>query len=238
MFDLEINAEEAKRTVSDGGEVIMWTLDTKYYTANLAVRVTDMDAPPTVGDRGGVADGNPCARGLAEKEEGEELQHKRAVWCLEYGFEYVHLDDAQQMLAEKAELRDRKGLQRVRECIEATTWRHVSTRSRDVIGPRNKAQTEKESGRKHLNEGALKTLSSAGTRQGIKRALLCGLVDAKVAGYKGGSDEEDETAVDELFDMLHAVKSSAGQYSDTDRRARAADVALRFAQSLGIFDDE
>jgi hypothetical protein len=39
--------------VSDGGEVIMWTLDTKYYTANLAVRVTDMDAPPTVGDRGG-----------------------------------------------------------------------------------------------------------------------------------------------------------------------------------------
>jgi hypothetical protein len=158
--------------------------------------------------------------------------------CLEYGFEYVHLDDAQQMLAEKAELRDRKGLQRVRECIEATTWRHVSTRSRDVIGPRNKAQTEKESGRKHLNEGALKTLSSAGTRQGIKRALLCGLVDAKVAGYKGGSDEEDETAVDELFDMLHAVKSSAGQYSDTDRRARAADVALRFAQSLGIFDDE
>jgi len=150
----------------------------------------------------------------------------------------VHLDDAQQMLVEQAELRDRKGLQRVRECIEATTWRHISTRSRDVIGPRNKAQTEKESGRKHLNEGALKTLSSAGTRQGMKRALLRGLVDAKVAGYKAGSDEEDETAVDELFDMLHAVKSSAGQYSDTDRRARAADVALRFAQSLGIFDDE
>eukprot|EP00624_Nannochloropsis_granulata_P004116 evm.model.NODE_30747_length_47682_cov_25.534710.3 len=57
---------------------------------------------------------------------------------------------------------------------------------------------------------------------------------------KHGKEREDDAGLEQLFAKLHAVRERAqsGQYDDEQRRARAAEMALQFAQKLGIFEDD
>lgn len=58
-------------------------------------------------------------------------------------------------------------------------------------------------------------------------------VDDLLAGFGDGGDE-----LDVLFDRIREVRQTAGQFSDEERRRRAAEAAVRLAAVLGLGEDE
>lgn len=136
------------------------------------------------------------------------------------------------------ELREKEGLERVRECIEATSWQHMDmhpsggSSSRRVEKPDEKAKEQPPEKAGSLASDGNDVKVTCGTRLGHGSA-------AEGAGGKHKEEGEDDAGLEELFARLRAVRESAhsGQYDDEQRRARAAEMALQFAQKLGIFDE-
>jgi hypothetical protein len=159
--------------------------------------------------------------------------------CLEYGFEYVEVDYTRQVQRLPVELREKEGLERVRECIEATSWQHMDmhpsggSHSRRVEMPDEKAKEQPPE-----NAGSL---ASDGNDVKVTCEMRLGHGSAtKGTGGKPGEEGEDDMGLEELFAKLRAVRESAhsGQYDDEQRRARAAEMAFQFAQKLGIFEED
>ena len=135
-------------------------------------------------------------------------------------------------------MREKEGLERVRECIEATSWQHMDmhpsggSHSRRVKKPDEKVseQQPESAGSSASDENDAKV--TCGTRLGHGNV-------AEGSGGKPGEEGEDDAGLEELFAKLRAVRESAhrGQYDDEQRRARAAEMTLQFAQRLGIFEE-
>jgi hypothetical protein len=157
--------------------------------------------------------------------------------CLEYGFEYVEVDYTRQVRRLPVELREKEGLERVRECIEATSWQHMDmhpsggSHSRRVEKPDEKAEEQPPGSAGSPASDGNDVKVTCGTRLGHGNA-------PEGTGEKPGEEGGDDTGLEELFAKLRAVRESAhsGQYDDEQRRARAAEMALQFAQKLGIFE--
>lgn len=147
------------------------------------------------------------------------------------------MDYTRQVRRLPEELREKEGLERVRECIEATSWQHMDMRpSGGSHSRRVEKPDEKVSEQQPENAG-----SSASDENDVK--VTCGtrLGHGNVAEGSGGKPgEEVDAGLEELFAKLRAARESAhsGQYDDEQRRARAAEMALQFAQKLGIFEDD
>lgn len=62
---------------------------------------------------------------------------------------------------------------------------------------------------------------------------LSSAVDDLLAGFGDGGDE-----LDVLFDRIREVRQTAAQFSDEERRRRAAEAAVRLAAVLGLGEDE
>jgi len=151
----------------------------------------------------------------------------------------VEVDYTRQVRRLPEELREKEGLERVRECIEATSWQHMDmhssggSHSRRVEKPDEKVseQPQESAGSSASDENDVKV--TCGTRLGHGNV-------AEGSGVKPGEEGEDDTGLEELFAKLRAAKESAhsGQYDDEQRKARAAEMALQFAQRLGIFEED
>lgn len=137
------------------------------------------------------------------------------------------------------ELREKEGLERVRECIEATCWQHMKmhpsggSHSRRVEKPDQKVSEQQPETVGYSASDKNDEKVTSGTRLGHGNV-------AQAPGRKFGEEEgEDDVGLEELFAKLRAVRESAhtGQYDDEQRRARAAEMALQFAQRLGIFEE-
>lgn len=149
------------------------------------------------------------------------------------------------------ELREKEGIGRIRECIEATIWEHL-----DLHGPSNSkpshsmlAMGEQEKEEEETSKGPCvketaaaaattttmpSTSSSSPSCKGQRKEE-----GAETEAAEEGNDNND--GLDELFEKIRAVRETAGQYSDAERRARAAETALLLAKTLGIegcFNDD
>lgn len=153
--------------------------------------------------------------------------------CLEYGFEYVEVDYARQVRT----LREKEGLERVCECIEATPWQHMDLHPSGASHPRRLEKPDEKVSEQQ--QGTVGSSASNAQDEKVNSGTRVGYGDVKGGSrMKHGEEGEDDVALDELFVKLRAVRESAGQYDDTQRRARAAEMALQLAQTLGIFEDE
>ena len=142
--------------------------------------------------------------------------------CLEHGFEYIEADLCAPVSTEGT--REKEGVARVVEAMEATSWRSIVLRERGHRAPETAG------------------LSTSGAEESC---LSVGAEGAEMSEPAEGLEVEKgvvetEKSVDELeaiFDKVREVRASAGQVSDSERRKRAAETALRLAKALGVLDD-
>lgn len=173
--------------------------------------------------------------------------------CLDHGFEYIEVDYTRPLQTLPEELREKEGMDRIRECIEATIWEHL-----DLHGPSNSkpshsmlALGEHEEEEEETSKGpcaketaaaaaaATTTMPSTSSSPSSSSSPSCkGERKEKGAETEAEAEEEEVNAnndgLDELFEKIRAVRATAGQYSDAERRARAAETALLLAKTLGI----
>ena len=148
-------------------------------------------------------------------------------------------------------------MDRIRECVEATIWEHL-----DLHGPSNSkpsAHSMLEMGgqgneEEEASKGpCIKETAAAAAATTTRPSTSSSPSSSSSFSCKGGrkeeeaEEEEEEEAsanndgLDELFEKIRAVRETAGQYSDPERRARAAETALLLAKTLGIegfFNDD
>jgi len=159
--------------------------------------------------------------------------------CLKYGFEYVEVDYTRQVRMLPKELREKEGLERVCECIEATSWQYIDCCS----SGRSLCCRPGEPDEKVCEQPQDKAGSLASDQNDVNLTCRTRLGHSNVAEGtqdKHGEEWEDDAGLERLFAKFHAERERAhsGQYDDEQRRARAAEMALQFALKLGIFEDD
>ncbi len=156
---------------------------------------------------------------------------------MDYGFEYIEVDYAAPPSSKllRPELREKEGMERVRECIEATSWQHLDLVQQEGRGAAGGGEDKEGQAQGGEAQGGNKAYSPPRHHQ--DGAQGGSSQEGRGNAGHGGVEEGDDDRLDELFAKIRAVRESAGQYDDAQRRARAAETAMRLADILGIYDD-
>lgn len=189
--------------------------------------------------------------------------------CLESGFEYVEVEagevegggpdistsststlDQQECRRHgrlPPELREKEGMERVRESIEATPWPTL------VRVPREVPAAEAVGGKGEdcmfaAVEGGKSVEGREGPQEGAGEGEEAGACRSKKGSRADDGDDDNEDNDDQddnleaLFEKIRSVRESAlrggSGVEDEERRARAAMAALELARVLGLDDGE
>lgn len=153
------------------------------------------------------------------------------------------------------ELREKEGMDRIRECIEATIWEHLDLRGPSNSKPSANPMLEvggQEGEEEQTSKGPCSKETAAAAATTTRPSTSSSPSSSSSPSCKGARKEEEaevggeeagasNDGLDGLFEKIRAVRETAGQYSDAERRARAAETALLLAKTLGIercFHDE
>ncbi len=205
----------------------------------------------------------PAGGAAAEREGlyGGAAVPAAAAWCLDNGFEYV--EAAAGAPAADAALcldGDRQGVARVREALEAHAWPGLSLKGRggcaaataggaeaagsvepadgsgdEVVAPPQASQLAAAAA---ARGGCANTAAALGTGASLGRG------QSSARSSSGGDDDEEEEedegkleenveSFEQLMSQLQGARERLAKLPDSERRAQAAALAMRFAAMLG-----
>ena len=146
-------------------------------------------------------------------------------------------DEEAAAAAERLRRREKVGLARVLECIEATMWQSLVTVSRQQQGGgRGRPEQQQRAGADAAAVKKGKPTTGLETLEPSEDGATSQLV---VSGLMKQQEEEEDgglgTNLDDLVDQIRDMKRTSTDITDdSERREKASRLALRLAEALGI----
>jgi hypothetical protein len=186
---------------------------------------------------------------------GNEVSEDRLsillLWCLDHGFEMIHIDMATSQVYLTKDEREKEGLPRLIESLASHTWRTMVFKESSSGGGRaatsedsvfqlntsSRAATEVEAA---SEEGEAK---KEGDKNPFLEKMLKEEDEETYAQMRAREQAEDDQAETVMMDMIMKAKQmreavDAGTLSDADRREQAASMAMKFAEMMALGEDE
>ena len=193
-----------------------------------------------------------AAAGLDAAGRGAAAGHAEAAleWALDSGFEHVCADPASP--AAGGEGRDKCGIPRVLEALEATVWSSAKKAARAAGGGGARAAEEAGEGGGGGGAGGAHSYEppafsggggggDAGAGGSALGALAAGAgAVAAAAGLPAEPRGAREDDFEEILSLARATRDAArsGNLSDEQRREAAMATAMRLMAMLGVGDEE
>lgn len=139
--------------------------------------------------------------------------------------------------------REKDGLPRLMEALSTTMWRAMETKneaSKRTGVQESKRSEESPSQRQEAKVAAVPESTQPDVLEQLARSEQ-GIALPSFTGLGGDKDDDDEDedgmrAFNDILQSVARIREAAmnGSMSDEDRRAKAAEMALRLAQTLGL----
>ncbi|RDA84772.1 hypothetical protein CP532_1007 [Ophiocordyceps camponoti-leonardi (nom. inval.)] len=232
--DSFLSDEAAEVLAALGGLVIVLDLasDAEYKKEELRVLVRDVGR--VVGRLGGWEwDGVRLVVAVGDEDDDEVDEWDQL--CLETGFEFVHVDPKNRLPpTEKSENRERSGIARVKEALEANEW--------ESIAPSSSSPNPSDPGTDLEDEDLSLGLGKADL-DALKQALWSAEKEEGGASNDRSKDDDDDDDDDEnesqdltklefMMRKLQAVRLAGSDMSDDQRRKVTAEAVAEVMRQL------
>ncbi|KAG7394381.1 hypothetical protein PHYBOEH_005257 [Phytophthora boehmeriae] len=193
----------------------------------------------------------------------EENVQQMESWCQENGFEFIDLDNKNQMTSDDSVIDEKHGMERVLEALHCNMWKSMEMAPPSAMKPtpvetETIAKTEEgkqeETKDKTPEENEDKTTVAKEDKTSVNEeqeraddSRLQALLQAlEIAGTPGdnasesedGDDDIDMSEFSALISEVQNVRDQGQSLTDEQRRERAAEVAMKLWSFLGAEDDE
>uniref|UniRef100_A0AAV1UMJ5 Uncharacterized protein n=1 Tax=Peronospora matthiolae TaxID=2874970 RepID=A0AAV1UMJ5_9STRA len=189
--------------------------------------------------------------------EAPEYVEEMMSWCQDNGFELVMLEGAEDSRGDDSVLNEKHGIERVLEALECNRWSSMEMEGRYLVGKigakvaadgvemivddrdmiEGRAENKEEHQGGQWNER--KDVRRHGTRlqQALEVVEHSGASSEKTEGDRIENNDIDMDDFSALLAQVRYVRDQVGTLDDTERRERAAEVAMMLSKFLGEDDD-
>uniref|UniRef100_M4C0Q0 Uncharacterized protein n=1 Tax=Hyaloperonospora arabidopsidis (strain Emoy2) TaxID=559515 RepID=M4C0Q0_HYAAE len=189
--------------------------------------------------------------------EAPECVQQMEIWCQDNGFEIVMLDGAENLGGDDSVMTEKHGIERVLEALQCNRWRSMEMEGRDLVGKTgvevaadgvemsvdDKDMMEGRAENKEEHKGGQWDGREDLRRHETRLQQALEVVERSCASsekMEGDGIENDDIDMDDFSALIAQVRNIRDQFGildDTERRERAAEVAMKLSEFLGGNDD-